>query len=65
MSLLFDFWRIGKFIVLSIHFPYDCNYFRTEKGLRESLHRLNDLWKEVRTNLAVEDSTYQLLKHMR
>jgi succinate dehydrogenase/fumarate reductase flavoprotein subunit len=51
--------------VLSIHFPYDCNYFRTEKGLRESLHRLNDLWKEVRTNLAVEDSTYQLLKHMR
>ncbi len=26
-------------------FPYDRNYFRTEKGLRESLHRLDRLWQ--------------------
>jgi succinate dehydrogenase/fumarate reductase flavoprotein subunit len=37
-------------------FPYDRNYFRTEKGLTESLHKLNDLWKEVRTSLAIDDS---------
>jgi succinate dehydrogenase/fumarate reductase flavoprotein subunit len=37
-------------------FPYDRNYFRTEKGLTESLHKLNDLWKEVRTSLAVDES---------
>ncbi|MBW4596553.1 MAG: FAD-binding protein [Brasilonema angustatum HA4187-MV1] len=31
-------------------FPYDRNYFRNEKGLTESLHRLNHLWKEIRTS---------------
>jgi len=29
-------------------FPYDRNLFRTEKGLTESLTRLDDLWQEVR-----------------
>ncbi|ARV62666.1 pyridine nucleotide-disulfide oxidoreductase [Nostocales cyanobacterium HT-58-2] len=37
-------------------FPYDRNYFRSEQGLTESLHKLNDLWKEVRTSLAVDDN---------
>ncbi|MUG99060.1 FAD-dependent oxidoreductase [Scytonema sp. UIC 10036] len=36
-------------------FPYDRNYFRTEKGLTESLQNLDHLWKEIRTNLAVDD----------
>ncbi|GAB1538606.1 FAD-binding protein [Scytonema sp. NUACC21] len=37
-------------------FPYDRNYFRTEQGLIESLHNLDDLWKELRTSLAVNDN---------
>jgi succinate dehydrogenase/fumarate reductase flavoprotein subunit len=31
-------------------FPYDRNYFRNEKGLTESLQRLNNLWQEIRTS---------------
>jgi succinate dehydrogenase/fumarate reductase flavoprotein subunit len=37
-------------------FPYDRNYFRTEKGLRESLHRLDRLWQEIRTSFVASDS---------
>jgi succinate dehydrogenase/fumarate reductase flavoprotein subunit len=36
-------------------FPYDRNMFRTEKGLTESLGRLNDLWKEIRNSEAVSE----------
>ncbi|MCC5635344.1 FAD-binding protein [Nostoc sp. CHAB 5844] len=35
-------------------FPYDRNLFRTEKGLTESLGRLHDLWKEVRSSETVD-----------
>ncbi|MDZ8241788.1 MAG: FAD-binding protein [Nostoc sp. ChiQUE01a] len=31
-------------------FPYEKNLFRTEKGLTESLARLNHLWQEIRTS---------------
>jgi len=36
-------------------FPYDRNYFRNEKNLTESLHRLNYLWQEIRTSFAADD----------
>ncbi len=36
-------------------FPYDRNYFRNEKNLTESLHRLNHLWQEIRTSFAASD----------
>ncbi len=35
-------------------FPYDRNYFRTEKGLSESLDRLHSLWEEVRDSHLAE-----------
>lgn len=35
-------------------FPYDRNYFRTEKGLSESLDRLHSLWQEVRDRHTAE-----------
>ncbi|MEH1841299.1 MAG: FAD-binding protein [Nostoc sp.] len=31
-------------------FPYEKNYFRTEKGLTESLSKLNHLWQELRSS---------------
>ncbi|MDZ8025754.1 MAG: FAD-binding protein [Nostoc sp. DedQUE11] len=31
-------------------FPYEKNLFRTEKGLTESLARLNHLWQEIRSS---------------
>lgn len=37
-------------------FPYERNYFRTEKGLSESLDRLHDLWHEVRDSQVVADN---------
>jgi len=36
-------------------FPYDRNYFRTERGLSESLEILQSLWKEIR-NSPVEEN---------
>ncbi|MDZ8105059.1 MAG: FAD-binding protein [Nostoc sp. DedQUE12a] len=37
-------------------FPYDRNLFRTEKGLTQSLHRLHQLWKEIRNTEAVPEN---------
>lgn len=37
-------------------FPYDRNYFRTEKGLSESLDRLHSLWQEVRASSLSEQN---------
>lgn len=37
-------------------FPYDRNYFRTEKGLSESLDRLHSLWQEVRDSRIAEQN---------
>lgn len=37
-------------------FPYDRNYFRNEKSLSESLHRLNHLWVEIRNSQVVADN---------
>jgi succinate dehydrogenase/fumarate reductase flavoprotein subunit len=36
-------------------FPYDRNYFRTEKGLSESLERLHGLWQEIRDSQVAAD----------
>lgn len=36
-------------------FPYDKNLFRTEKVLRKSLERLDQLWKEIRQQKIVLD----------
>ncbi len=38
-------------------FPYERNYFRNEKNLTESLHRLNHLWQEIRTSQAADDKS--------
>lgn len=37
-------------------FPYDRNYFRTERGLLASLNRLHSLWQEIRTSQLVADT---------
>ena len=36
-------------------FPYEKNYFRTEKGLTESLDKLNHLWQELRSSQVTSD----------
>lgn len=36
-------------------FPYEKNYFRTEKGLTESLGKLNHLWQELRSSQVTSD----------
>lgn len=40
-------------------FPYDRNLFRTQKGLSDSLNRLDDLWQTVRDSQVEND---QLIK---
>ena len=37
-------------------FPYNRNYFRTERGLSASLDRLHSLWQEIRTSRVVADN---------
>jgi len=37
-------------------FPYDRNYFRTNKGLSASLDRLNHLWQEIRSNQIADEN---------
>lgn len=37
-------------------FPYERNYFRTEKGLSESIERLDNLWKEIRSSQVAENN---------
>jgi succinate dehydrogenase/fumarate reductase flavoprotein subunit len=37
-------------------FPYDRNLFRTEAGLRDSLDRLDDLWKAIRHSAPQSDN---------
>jgi succinate dehydrogenase/fumarate reductase flavoprotein subunit len=36
-------------------FPYERNYFRTEKGLSQSLNRLHSLWQEIRDSQVAGD----------
>ncbi|MEH1872881.1 FAD-binding protein [Nostoc sp.] len=36
-------------------FPYEKNYFRTEKGLTESLGKLNHLWQELRSSQVISE----------
>jgi succinate dehydrogenase/fumarate reductase flavoprotein subunit len=36
-------------------FPYERNYFRTEKGLSQSLNRLHSLWQEIRDSQVAAD----------
>ncbi|MCC5637177.1 FAD-binding protein [Nostoc sp. CHAB 5844] len=49
--------NINEFIqaVQTEVFPYNRNYFRTEKGLSESLSRLNSLWQIIR-DTQIEDN---------
>ncbi|MBE9210310.1 FAD-binding protein [Nostoc sp. LEGE 06077] len=49
--------NINEFIqaVQTEVFPYNRNYFRTEKGLSDSLSRLNSLWQIIR-DTHIEDS---------
>ncbi|BAY10103.1 FAD-dependent oxidoreductase [Calothrix sp. NIES-2098] len=41
-------------------FPYDRNYFRNAQGLTESLQRLDNLWKEIRSSQAADSQILQV-----
>ena len=43
-------------------FPYDRNYFRTEKGLSESLNKLHSLWQEVRDSQVGTDNPIEIVR---
>lgn len=36
--------------------PYDRNLFRTDKGLKDSLHRLDQVWKDIRQSAVTFDT---------
>jgi len=54
----FDAARVVKGVQAEV-FPFDKNIFRTEAGLTESLHKLNELWHEVNQSPA-QDSPLQI-----